>query len=191
MGCVNNLRLRDRIDGKGVAGGENRVKRGVGSDHGVGHCPVEKYRIPAYLIEQFSAQSGCSRRDARAGWFTCVGVDNLVREQHAEELSEWRSQSDSVTENINLKRPSHSGMFRRQRSLTSVIPEAVIIINIRSGHPAGSMMFTYSGSDGRRTKTGIGAERITRSVTLPRKYRDNPVRPWVPITTRSISWSSI
>lgn len=37
----------------------------------------------------------------------------------------------------------------------------------------------------RTVSTGQGASCTTRSATLPRKNRENPVRPWVPMTIRS------
>jgi len=37
--------------------------------------------------------------------------------------------------------------------------------------------------------TGQGAVEATRDATLPRKKRDTPVRPWVPMMTRSQSRS--
>ena len=58
----------------------------------------------------------------------------------------------------------------------------VVVLERNGGTPPADVIATAE----RCTIAGNGACRTTRSATLPMNRCANPVRPWVPITTRSM-----
>ena len=61
---------------------------------------------------------------------------------------------------------------------------------LRAGPDYDLADYSSPASSARTVNTGLSAVRTTFSVILPRRYRSSPVRPCVPITTRSIPLSA-